>query len=348
MTYLNLRRLIAVLAGIHWSLVFTAILPATARATEPAAGVSQKLLVAHKWGDSVGFYDASSGALEQTVPVGRRPHELALSLDGRRAYATLYGIDLFTETVEGGRSVAVVDVEHRKKLGEIDLGKYRRPHGIEIGHASGLLYVTCDHPAALVVIDPTQSKVAAAVELSNPKSLCHMVTLSRDERTAFVANCGTADVSAIDLAQHKEVARISVGGIPMGMALSADGHTLFATTRTANALAVIDVRERKVARLIEITGQPVRALLTPDGKHVLTTLIDSGELAVVDAEKWTLERRLPVGKRVEGLAVDPAGRFAYCAAQADDKVVKFSLTDWRQVSEIKAGPRPDPILVLPR
>lgn len=102
------------------------------------------LLVGHKWSDSAGFYDAATGKLETSIQVGRRPHELAVSRDGRRAYFTLYGIDLYTETSEGGRSVAVVDIPSRTKLGEIDLGEYRRPHGIEIGPKSGRLYVTCD------------------------------------------------------------------------------------------------------------------------------------------------------------------------------------------------------------
>jgi hypothetical protein len=37
----------------------------------------------------------------------------------------------------------------------------------------------------------------------------------------------------------------------------------------------------------------------------------------------------------------------YAAAQADNKVVKISLRDWRQVLEIKTGERPDPLLLVP-
>lgn len=325
---------------------FSAAQADDAKSSQPSAG--QTLLIAHKWGDSVGFYDAATGALEQTVPVGRRPHELALSRDGKEAYATLYGIDLYTETVEGGRAVAVVDIASRAKTGEIDLGKYRRPHGIETGRKSGLLYVTCDLPAALLVLDAAKREVVAAIELSQAGSLCHMVTVTHDERTAFVANCGTSDVAVVDLEAKREVARVAVGGVPMGMTLSADERTLFATTRTTNTLAAVDTATHKVVKFIEIAGQPVRTHLTPDGKHVLATLIDSGELAVVDAKTWALERRLPIGKRAEGLAVDAAGEYCYAAAQADDKVVKFSLTEWKPVAEIKAGPRPDPILVLPQ
>jgi DNA-binding beta-propeller fold protein YncE len=316
---------------------------AAAIAVEP----STTLLVAHKWDDSVGFYNAVTGELETVVPIGRRPHELALSHDGTRVYATLYGIDLYTETAEGGRSVAILDVPHRLKLGEIDLGKYRRPHGIAIGRRSGLLYVTCDHPAALLILDPKQNTVAASIELTNSKSLCHMVTVSHDERTAYVANCGTADVAVIDLIAGREVNRIAVGGIPMGMTLSNDGKRLWATTRTANALAVIDTAAQKIERMIELAGHPVRTTLTPDGRHLLVTLIDSGEVAVVDTTVGMLLCRIPIGKRVEGLSVDAAGKFGYASAQADDKVVRFSLNDWKPVLEIHTPKRPDPLVTLP-
>lgn len=312
-----------------------------------ASSAVTKILIGHKWDDSAGFYDLATGKAEKVVPVGRRPHESALSHDGRRAYFTLYGIDLYTETTEGGRAVAVVDVPRRVKLGEIDLGKYRRPHGIEIGERTGRLYVTCDHPAALLVIDAEKSAVLDAIELSNPKSLCHMVAVARDEQTAYVANCGTADIAVVDLASKRETARIAVGGVPMGMALARDGRKLCATTRTTNGVAVVDTHTAKVERILEIAGQPVRAALAPDGVTLLVTLIESGEVAVVDVRRGTVERRIPVGRRVEGLAIDQEGKFGYASAQADDKVVKFSLADGKVISEIRTSPRPDPLILLP-
>ncbi|MBI3466886.1 MAG: hypothetical protein HY000_28055, partial [Planctomycetes bacterium] len=320
--------------------------PAAAAASGPQTE-KEILVVGHKWDDSVGFYDSTSGSLVETVPIGKKPHEMAQSRDGKLAFVTLYGIDQYIEQGEGGRAVAILDLEHRMKLGEIDLGKYRRPHGIEVGHRSGRLFVTCDHPAALLVLDPVKRTIETAVDLSDPRSLPHMVAVSPDEKTAFVANSGTADVSVIDLESQAEVKRISVGGVPMGMALPPDGKTLFVTNRTANGVAVIDTGERKVIRIIEISGQPVRAHLTPDGKWLLVTLIDSGELAVVDAKELTLAHRLPMGQRVEGLTVDPVGRFAYASVQAENKVIKLSLGDWKNVLQIKTGQRPDPLIVLP-
>lgn len=318
-------------------------------AAEPAASTDGRtLVVGHKVDGSVCWYDAATGARQARTEVGYRPHELAISHDRKWCYVTLYGLDLYTEDVEGGKAVAIVDLAKREKVGEIELGEYRRPHGIEIGHTSGLLYVTTDRPAALLVLDPKERKVVKAVRLSDHQSLPHMCIITPDEKTAFVACCGNSSVHRVDLTEGKDVQQIPIGGVPMGMALTADAKILFAVNRTADGVAVIDVASRKVERIIPIPGNPVRCHLTPDGKRLLVTLIVAGECAVVDVAKLEPTHRVKIGNRVEGLTVDPAGRFAYASAQADHKIIKFSLGDDPQpVLTIDAPGRPDPLGVLP-
>jgi YVTN family beta-propeller protein len=316
-----------------------------AGAQEPAQ--RQTLIVGCKWNDAIGFYDAQTGHAASLAEIGRRPHELALSADGKLVYATLYGIDFYYDTAEGGRSIGILDLTGRRKLGEIDLGKYRRPHGIEVGRKSGLLYVTCDHPAALIVVDAAKKTIQAAIELADGKGLPHMVAVDHEELAAYVANSGNGTISVIDLPSRKELAQVPIGGVPMGLALTSDGRTLFATNRTADGVAVIDTAAAKVKRIVAISGQPVRCQLTPDEQKLVVTLIDSGELALVDVATLSLEKRLPIGQRVEGLLVTGDGRYVYAAAQADNKVVKVSLADWRPLLEIKTAERPDPMLLLP-
>ena len=279
--------------------------------------------------------------------MGKKPHEMALSKDGKQIFATLYGVDYYNEDAEGGRAIDIIDVNSREKVGQIELGKFRRPHGIAVGKQTGQLYVTCDRPAALLVIDPAGRTVTAAIELANPKGLPHMVQVSPDEKRAFVANAGAESVSVIDLEARKELKQIPIGGVPMGMALTTDGSTLFATNRPADGVAVIDAKEGVLKRIIEITGNPARAHLTPDGKWLLVSLIASGEVAVVDVKKQELVRRIPAGKRLEGLAVDPAGEGAYVSAQEDNKVVKFSLGEGKRLLDIQTDTRPDPLILLP-
>jgi YVTN family beta-propeller protein len=324
---------------------------AKANGAEPTSGASQEaraLVVACKWADSVAFYDDATGKLQHSLPIGSRPHEMAISKDGGLAFVTLYGTDFYYDNAEGGRAVAILDLANRRKAGEIDLGKFRRPHGIEVGHQSGRIYITCDRPPAVLILDGERRSIEASIELANAQALPHMIAVSRDESAAYVANCGDGTISVIDLKARKETKGIQIGGVPMGLALAADGRTLFATKRTADGVAVIDTQAGKITRMIEIRGQPVRAQLTPDERQLLVTLINSGELAVVDVQKLEVTRRLAIGQRVEGLLIDSAGRYGYASAQADNKVVKFSLADWKTTLEISTAARPDPLLLAPQ
>lgn len=309
-----------------------ALLPASA----------ETLLVLHKRADSLGIYDGATGASLARIAVGRKPHEIALSPDNRLVYVTDYGCDRWTEETPGGNTISIVDLARRAKIGEIGLGEYRRPHGIERG-ASGLFYVTTDFPAALLAIDAGARRIARVWKVD--RKLPHMVAVDRAERTAWVADAGSASATAIDLASGK-MKHIPVGGIPMGVNLSPDERFAYVTTRTADTVAVIDTAKRRRTAEIRIPGQPVRMRFTPDGKTLLVTLIEAGDVAVVDVASRRVLRRVHAGTDCEGVNTDAAGRFAYISAQGDNKVVKFALDGWKRLLEIGTGERPDPILVL--
>ncbi len=305
---------------------------------------AEVLMVAHKWADSVGFFDAVSGKRIKVIPVGTKPHEFAITPDRKLAYVTNYGVDRYTESIPGANMISIIDLARREKIGEIDLGKFHRPHGIEMG-ASGRLYITCDFPPSLVVADPKTKKVVSEHAVTG-QTLPHMVAITHDETKAYTANSGTGTVTAIRLDRRKPPLHISVGGVPMGLAMTGDGKIVYAATRTGNTVAVIDTAADKMIRKIDIPGHPARLLITPDRKHLLVSLIDAGDVAVVDTTTHRVVHRFHAGVNVEGMTTDSAGRFGYVSAQGDDKVVKFSLRDWKPVLEIKTESRPDPLAIL--
>jgi len=308
-----------------------------------ALPAADTLLILHKLDDSFGFYDPSTGKLEAKVATGRKPHEFALSVDQRLAFITNYGADTYTETQPGGNTLTIVDLQQRKAIGEIDLGEYRRPHGIERGK-SGLFYVTTDFPAALLIVDGRKRKIVHAIKLSN--KLPHMVQVSPDERKAWTADAGSGTVSIIDLANRRQMASVEVGGVPMGLALDGPAKNLFVATRTGNMVVVVDAVANRVKRSVGIPGMPARVVLSPDGKLLFTSLIDSGELAAINTRTQLEIKRVPAGARSEGLYVEPSGEFLYISAQSENKVKKFSIPDLELVQTIDTPPKPDPIYLL--
>ncbi|MBC7925315.1 MAG: hypothetical protein H7039_06620 [Bryobacteraceae bacterium] len=300
------------------------------------------LLIAHKWSDSVGWYDSQTGKALATVPVGVRPHEMAWSADRKLIYVTNYGLNTWTQTEPGGNTISIIDPAGRKEIGRIELGENRRPHGIELGRKSGRLYVTVDWPGALLVVDPVRKAVVSRHEVG--KSNPHMVAVTRDESTAFVANSASGTVSLVRLTGDTKPVAIEVGGVPMGVELAPDESICWVATRSGNQVVGINVGSGKVVHRIDVKGEPARLRAVHGGSLLLVSLIGSGEIAVLDLKTRQEVRRLTVGKSAEGMFVDTTEKFLYVSAQGDNKVVKFDMTTWKPVLEVKTADRPDPIL----
>jgi DNA-binding beta-propeller fold protein YncE len=301
------------------------------------------LLVVHKLADSVGYYDLATGKNVVTIPVGRKPHEFAFSSDERFAYVTNYGVDTYTETIPGGNTITVIDVAARKAAGEIDLGAYHRPHGIERG-ASGLFYVTTDAPAALLIVDGARRRVVNAIPITG--KLPHMVQVSHDEQRAWTADAGSASVTAISLARKKQSGQVKVGGTPMGFALTRDETKLFVATRDGNEVVLLDPRPLVVKSRIKVEGQPARLLLTKDEKLLLVSLIAAGEIAAIDVQSLKEVRRAKAGARAEGMSLAPDGKTGFIAAQAENRIVRFSLPGLETLQKIETADKPDPSYYL--
>jgi YVTN family beta-propeller protein len=331
----SLWRRFSALSAALW-LLSAAPWPASARDTP-------LLLVLQKKANALGLYDPQSGAHLWNVEVGTRPHEMALSEGDRLAFVTDYGVDTYTDTAEGGRTLSIVDIAGAKRVGTIDLGRFRRPHGIVAGFSSRL-YLTVDHPAAVLEVDPVNRQVVA--EHLVDQQLPHMIAVSKDERYLYTANAGSGTVSIIDRHANVTAGSVQVGGVPMGLALSRDGRRLYVATRDANRIAVVDTEGRTVARQIALAGSPARVRLMPNDQFLLVTLIGSGELAVVATADDREVARFKVGAAAEGVTIDTRTGFGYASAQGANRVVKFSLTDWRPVLDIATDASPDPVEVV--
>lgn len=308
-----------------------------------ACPAAAQVLILHKGDDSLGVYDPESGRLLGKIPTGAKPHEFAVTPDGRLAFVSNYGVDSYTEEKQGGNTLTIIDLVRREPAGEISLGQYHRPHGIRLAR-SGRLYVTCDFPPSLAVVDSRRRRLLHAIPVSG--KLPHMVAVTADERQAWTADSGSGTVSVIDLRNRRQRGSVDVGGVPMGIALSPDEKTLYVGTRTGNAVVVVDAVTNTVRRKIGVAGQPSRVIVSPDGRWVYVSLIESGEVAILDASTQLEVRRARVGSHAEGIQLDPAGNTLFVSAQGDNRTVRFRLPSLEVLTVFQTAAKPDPVYLL--
>lgn len=330
----------------------------------PRPAAAGTLIVANKAEATVSLLDADSGAVRATLPTGDGPHEVVVSPDGRLAVVADYGGGA------PGSTLTVIDVPAARVVRTVDLGEYRRPHGLAWldqpadaeERTAAPLVVTVEAQKAIVLVDPVEGVVRSAVETGQEVS--HMVAVAPDGSRAFVANIGSGSITAIDLAKGEKIADVATGEGAEGVAVSPDGSRVWVTNRAADTVTAVDATTLEVVATVEPGSFPIRAEVTPDGRWVLVSNARSGTISVIDAESAEVARTIELDVEPEegegrlldfgedspvpiGIEIAPDGKRAWVATANADVVVVLDLESWQAVGTLKAGREPDGMAYSP-
>jgi YVTN family beta-propeller protein len=310
-----------------------------ARSTAPAAFAAVEKASGH-----LGFFDKEGNSVVE-VALGGHPHEMAFSPDGRTIYVTDNGVLWMTEGGQGGNTVSVIDVKTRTRIGTIDLGKYRRPHGIDVDPKTGRVLVTTELPSALLVIDPRSKRIVRHYDVHGEAP--HMVRLGRDRKWAYVSNTNSNAVAAVNLA-NGSVKAIPTGPRPQGMAFSSDGARLYVANSGGESITVIDTASLSPAGEIRTGKGPVRLAVTADGGAVIYALLAGQAVGFASTKTLEEEKQIPLPGQPVSLTLSADGRTAFSSVQAQDKIFVIPVADRRieKVIAAPAGSGPDPYLQL--
>ena len=333
----------------HHIVVLAAILLAV---STPSVVGADTLVVLNKSEATASLIDLESGKVRVTLPTDFGPHEAAVSPDGRLALVGNYG-----SSEKPGSSLTVIDVQVAKVVKTIDLGDYRRPHGLLFLPDGRRALVTAEGNKVLLEVDVEKGTVVNA--FVTEQDVSHMVETALDGRKAFVANIGSGSVSVIDFEKGIVVRNITTGAGAEGITSSIDGKEIWVTNRGADTVTVIDAESLDILAQIPCASFPIRAKATPDGKHVLVSCARSADIAVLDAALRKEVRRIPqdlravdTGNRLFGdqfgessvpigIVIHPDGTKAWVAHTNADVVAEIDLESWKIVRLLEAGREPD-------
>jgi YVTN family beta-propeller protein len=325
---------------VFMMLVTSAVLQ-DARSAPPASGL---LVIANQKEHTVLVVDPDNRRELAKISVGVNGHEVIVSNDGRFAYVPIYGNSGVGKPGTDGSTIDVIDLQARKLVATIDLGKPLRPHRAEVG-PDGLLYVTAELANAVVVIDPATRKVLAEVPTGEPQS--HMLVLSRDGHRGYTANVNTGTVSVLDLAKHSLVATIPVAKSVQRISISSDGKHVFTHDQDAPRIAVIDTATNKVADWIALPSVAYASEPTPDGRWLLAASMAGNNLHVVDLATLKVVRSLEIPKGSSEILVRPGGEIAYVSGTGAGKIAVLDLRTWEMQPTIDLTPGVDGLAWLP-
>ena len=297
---------------------------------------TETLLVLNKDDATLVALDPNTGKILGSSPTGDAPHELAVSADGRWAFASNYGAQT------PGSTISMIDLAAMKETRRIDVSPLRRPHGV-VFH-DGKLYFTSETNRLVGRYDPGTDKIDWL--MGTGQTGTHMLWVSSDGARIVTCNIGSNSMSILERSPTNPLnwsaVAVPVGRRPEGFDVSPDGREVWAAHSQDGGVSIIDLASRKVTATVDAqTKRSNRLKFTRDGQHALVTDIDSGDLVVIDARTHAVARRIALGRSPEGILLAPDGARAFVAVTGDDNIAVVDLNTWAVVRRIDTGHGPD-------
>ena len=251
------------------------------------------ILLTVKENVSLTALDAKTGDTVACIKVGTlntgKPHELAVSADGTRAFVSLYGSADYGPNVPDNR-IAVVDLTDMTMIGHIDLNLYKGPHALFVD-TQGNLWATVDGSRCVLVIDTDSYEIVQTIWLQTPG---HFLAATPDGKTLYASSKEYPVVTEIDIESRSITAQIAVPVGAQAIRVSHDGSRLFVGDFHRPLLHVIDCAARKLVSTHALTGVPGWPFVSPDGQTLVVTTYDEpndkGYVEILDANNPDLRR----------------------------------------------------------
>jgi YVTN family beta-propeller protein len=343
-----------------------------------ARASTAKLYVAATGGTDVYVIDTATDAVTKTLHVGKSPHGIAITKDGRWLWIA----------TEGDGKIHKIDAVRDVETASFDLGPYQQE--MEITDDGRLLYTGRFMDGCYDVFDTVKEKVVARIPVDgNPHNV---VKAANDSRWMFLSPMSiepdTAAKAAIakgtlrdceakpktsytpnakiyiaDTRTNTVVGTIPVGGSPRPIVASDDGARLYADIDGFLGLLVIDTAARKVIERVKfpLVGDDEQTSfsrahgiwITPDQSEVWSASVNHGVVYAYDrrSEPLKLLARIPVGAAPYWVSFSPDGARGYISLSEGDAIAVIDVASHKLVKRIElptgSGPKTTQAAVVP-
>jgi DNA-binding beta-propeller fold protein YncE len=263
----------------------------------------------------------------------RTVHELLVIPEIGRAYVPIFGDGIHGRNPNPGHMLHVFDLLARKWTGSIDLRPNIGPHTLRLG-ADGLIYITCENTATIVIIDPDTNTVVGTIGSGSNNG--HRLCIPHDGKRLYTDNEEDATVSVIDLEKRKLIGRFETPEKLAGIAVSGDGKTVVAVSDDSPVVFLIDTASERITEL-RLEGVPKAAQIAryshDDGLLVVSSL-NSNMLSLIDVASGQ-QAAIKVGSQPMDFAFRGDEIFVGC--QGDGTIHVIDVPNRRHKQSFKAG-----------
>lgn len=254
---------------------------------------------------------------------GPAPKQVVFSPDGREIWVS----------VLGGAGVQVFDARTYRRIDAIRLGRHGAVEVIFTGDGS-TVYASQMQTASVFEIDRESREVRR--QLFTTGTWSKVMALSPDEKTLYVSNWVSDDVSEIDLRTGREVRRIPTVDTPRGLYVSANGRRLYVAGFENGELERINLKSG-ASKVLLRTGGAMRHLVgDAAGGRLYADDMATDEVYVVDLATGNVHKLADTDNTPNSMDLSPDGRVLYVSNRGRNNPVSYYIPgpEWGSVLAI--------------
>jgi YVTN family beta-propeller protein len=190
---------------------------------------------------------------------------------------------------------------------------------IAVSPDSHWVYVADAFAEGVAIIDATTNQLVKILPVSKVGAL-GALAVSPYGTHLYGSDGARSQLTTVDLASGKVVARVDVDKGPSALGLSPDGGRAYVLCR-AGTVSVVDLRADQVVATIPVGSNPGDLVVQPDGSRVYVSIPGSiaagavsshgGQVVVIDTAENRVIQKVPVNSGSLALAISPDGEQLY-------------------------------------
>ena len=305
------------------------------------------------------------------LDVGRNPHQISFSEDGRTAYVATAGEDRITVVdrsryeIAGtipvpGTPLGVIPTPNGKDLAvarfeDGGIARFSRGGsalGGDRGTSAGASLIVGPHAGERYLVSIEQADSVHVFDASAFTFVASYPTGDRpfpgaatsEGRLAFVPGYADGTVTVIDLFNDRVLETLTVGTNPSGGTVLPGDIEYAVVVRGENRVAFVNTASRiEVGELTEGVGEsPFSMVVTPNGRLAFVNNTASHDISVIDLAARQVIQRIPVPEVPIVMAVHPSGDELWVSSEGEHRLTVISIPEtWRDdPRNLPAVPRP--------
>lgn len=207
---------------------------------------------------------------------------------------------------------------------------YKSPIHLALTQDGNRLYIVCHNTNSVQLVDPHQRMVLSEIKVGRRP---YGITLSANERLAYVTNSWDDTLSVIDLEKFEVVETIITGADPHGIVVDHSGQYLYVANIYSSMLSIISTQTGEMIKQLKTGAKPLEVALSPDGRYVYVSNLITGEVGfreppqsevtIIDTEMQIVvdRRQMPSTNISQGIAVSPDGSLVFVALEIPKNLI---------------------------